>query len=444
MSSRVLTLLGSIALVGSTFAQASLPKLPKSEATKLREAFAGALAGDEKAAKLLAASAKTWGAKFDHDSLLEALREGPLLPKGDPKPRGKGKNAEVFEQFENVTTGFTFVVDKHVFRYAVDIPKGYDPSTPAPVVLDPGHGTGAKKDQKGKAGLLGYFRHRADAANLAHALIVRTEIIEQIGADGVKGERPEDEVSAVFDAFFRDLSSRFALDLDRVWVSGISQTGFWSWQLGLTRADRFAGIAPLGAVSWSTNGYLPNLANLSVWIAHGDDDAVCPVAQPRKTSQELTELGVRVLYKEVAGGKHDYSTWEHLDEGLAWLAERPRDPFPKKIARNLQTLQQPWCYWIRADALAKEGPGTAASKPTAKLSAQIDGQRVLLTCEGIEKLTVCLSRELLDLTKPVEVVCNGATKLERVLQRDFARSVDVALEKCDWRGSFEAFVEVKP
>lgn len=442
--SRLHAALVAIALSAQVAAQSPLPKLPKAEATKLREGLAAAFAGDEKAAKQLATSAKAWSAKYDYDSLLEALREGPLLPKGEPKPRGKGKNAEPFEQFESVTTGFTFTVGKDSFRYAVDLPKNYDPSKPAPLLLDPGHGGGAQQDQKGKAGYLGYFRHRAEAGGLDGALVVRTEIIEQIGADGVKGARVEDEVSAVFDACFKDLASRFAIDLDRVWVAGISQTGFWSWQLGITRPDRFAGIAPMGAVTWSTNGYLPNLANLSVWIAHGDADSVCPVAQPRKTSKELAELGVRVLYKEVAGGQHDYSTWQHLGDGLAWLAERPRDPYPRKLAHHLQTREQPWCYWIRVDDLAKSGTGKAGQKPTASLSAQIVDQEVRITTEGVDKLTLSLARELVDLSKPVKVVCNGATKLERVLERDFARTLEIALEKCDWRGAFECVVELKP
>ncbi len=435
--------LGVVALAACAVAQTPLPKLPKTDASKLRELFADALAGDDKAAKQLRASAKSLSAKYEHDSLIAALRAGPLLPKGDPKPRGKGKSAESFEQFDTVTTGFTFNVDKDSYRYAVDVPAGYDPSKPAPVLLDPGHGTGAKQDQRGKAGFLGFYRHRAEAGGLADALVVRSEIIEQIGADGLKGARPEDEVSAVFDALFKDLASRFAIDLDRVWVSGISQTGFWSWQLGLTRPDRFAGIAPMSAVTWSTGAYLPNFSNLSVWIAHGDQDDVCPVAQPRATSKLLADRGVRVQYKEIAGGKHDYSTWQHLGEGLAWLAEKPRDPYPKSVARHLQTLRQPWCYWVRVDALEKEGSGKANAKPTATLEAVIEGQRVRLTSEGVSKLTLCLSRELLDLSQPVEVVWNGATKHDAVLERDFAQSVEFALDKCDWRGTFDASVTLR-
>ena len=259
-----------LVLAFASVSLAAQSKLSKADTRKLREGFAEALAGDERAGKKLVTAAKDWEKEHDFDSLLAALRAGPLLPKGAPKPRGKGRNAERFEEFGTVTTGFTFTAGKDTFRYAVDVPKGYDAEVPAPVILDPGHGAAAQSDQEAKAGYLGYCRHRAAAAGIENALVVRTEIIEQIGAGGVMGERPEDEVSAVFDAFFRDLCSRFAVDLDRVWVTGLSQTGFWAWQLGITRADRFAGIAPMRAVTWGTSGCLPNLVALATYVLHGD------------------------------------------------------------------------------------------------------------------------------------------------------------------------------
>jgi poly(3-hydroxybutyrate) depolymerase len=39
--------------------------------------------------------------------------------------------------------------------------------------------------------------------------------------------------------------TRFAVDPDHVYVTGLSQTGYWAWFLGAFRADRFAGIAPM-------------------------------------------------------------------------------------------------------------------------------------------------------------------------------------------------------
>jgi hypothetical protein len=227
-----------------------------------------------------------------------------------------------------------------------------------------------------------------------------------------------------------------------VWVSGLSQTGFWSWQLGATRPDRFAGIAPMGAVTWSTRGYLPNLLPLAVYVLHGANDRVCPVAQPRKTTQELTELGATVHYEEVADGAHDVATWRHLHTGLAWLAERPRDPYPKRVERHLQTPAQPWCHWLRIDAMAKGGSGKAGQPPVAMVRAEIVGQEVRITTEGVSKLTLCLASDLVDLDQPVKVVWNERVKLERTVERDFVTTLELALQKVDWRGTFDASIEL--
>jgi predicted esterase len=431
----------AIALLAALQEAKALPPLPKAEAAKLAALLENALV-DPKAAGKLEAAARGWQAKHDFDSLIAALREGPALPAGKPKARGKGKKAEQLEEFGSVLYGFTFEHDGESFRYGVDVPKGYDGRERVPLLLDPGHGTGAKLDARGKADFLPFYRGQLDAAGLDHALVARTEIVEQIGADGLRGARPEDEVAQVFDAFFRDIASRFAIDLDRVWASGLSQTGFWSWELAHQRADRFAGIAPMSAVSIQQQHYLANFLHVSVYILHGDEDKICPVAQPRSTIQALEQLGVRAKLREIAGAGHDGKVWGQLSDGLAWIAERPRERYPKTIAKALQTTREPWCYWLRVDEISKPGSGEAGAPAAASVAAEIVGQEVRITSKGVEHLTLALSSELLDLGQPVVVLWNGKKVHERAVERDFAVSVRLALEKTDWSASFEAAIEL--
>ena len=419
-----------------------LPEVPKAEATKLAELLGAALA-DPKDAGALEKHAGALQSKYALGSLVAALRKGPALASGEPAPRGKGKKAEKFESYGSVLYGFTFTHEDESFRYGVDIPREYDSKRPAPLLIDPGHGSGAKQNDEGKAGFLAFYRGHCDAAGLANALIVRTEIIEQIGADGLRGARAEDDVALVFDACFRDLCSRFAVDLDRVFVAGLSQTGFWSWQLGQARADRFAGIAPMSAVSAQQRFALANFANLSVFVLHGDQDPICPITQPRETVKQLQALGVRARLDEIAGAKHEVAVWQHLHEGLSWIAERPRDPYPVRVAKSVQTLRQPWCYWVRIERIAKEGSGEAGSPMTASLEAVREGQAIRVTSKGVEELTLALSSDMLDLERPVTVTWNERKAFEGSPKRDFARCAAVALEKVDWRGTFEAFVELR-
>src|SRR5690606_1659093 len=156
----------------------SKPPIPAAEALKFRTAFAEALSDDAKAPRLVA-SAKALEAKYALEGLMSALRAGPKLPAGDPKPRATAKQKEKLAEIGGVTVGCLFESGKDTYGYLVAVPKSYDPSKPAPVVLDPGHGSGAGKSLAEKADFTPYFRTHADAAGLADALVVRTEIVEQ-------------------------------------------------------------------------------------------------------------------------------------------------------------------------------------------------------------------------------------------------------------------------
>ncbi|MCY2959665.1 MAG: hypothetical protein NTY35_05825 [Planctomycetota bacterium] len=423
-----------LALAFALLQSPAKPPVPAAEVAKFRTAFAEALSDDSKAAKLVA-QAKALEGKYVLASLVDALRAGPKLPSGDPKPRAVGKQKEKLEKIGDVTVGFLFESGKDTYGYLVSVPKSYDPSKPAPIVLDPGHGTGAGKSLAEKADFTPYFRGGADDAGLEEALVVRTEIIEQIGADGLKGARPEDEVAAVFDDFFRDLLSRFAVDPDRIYVAGISQTGFWAWYLGRARPDRFAGIAPIASVTWQVDQYLDCYANLPAYVVHGENDPICKVAMPRRTTKMLADLGFPVTYVEIPGGEHGGPVFGRLSEALGSLAKRPRDPWPKRVRRALSTTKAPHAYWIEVTKLEKEGDGKAGSAPVATIDATVEGQTVTITSRGIAAIELALASDLLDLAQPVEVAWNGKKVHSGPIAASFAGAVELALAKADWRGA---------
>ena len=432
-------------LAASLCAQtATRPALPANEATALRKQLTEALADPTSSqAKELPKRAGALAAKHDPASVFAALREGPLYGKGEPKPRGSGKKAERLTRFGTTVVGYTFAHGKDTFRYAVDIPKDYDGTKAVPLLLDPGHGTGKGKSDREKADFLPFYRGQLDAAGLTTALIVRTEIVEQIGADGERGARPEDEVAAVFHACLCDVASRFHLDLDRVWISGLSQTGFWAWQLGAARADRLAGIAPMSAVTWNVRHYLPNFAQLPVAVLHGADDKICPVVQPRQTVKDLERLQFPVHYQEIASAAHDVKVWSQLHTSLQWLAERPRNRWPHDVQKHLQTLADPFCYWLRIDALTRSDTGEAKQAPTAKVHGVIQGQAITLTTEGVKALTVCGHPELWNLDQPVTITWNGKLVFTGTFQSDAQAAAELLLQRADWSMLFEATQTLK-
>ena len=309
----------------------------------LRELLTKILAEPGAAARhALAATAPAIAGDVPFADVVAAVRKGPLLPPGAPKARKVAGKAETLTVVGSVTVGWSFEHGGDVYRYAVDVPKGYEPSKPVGLLLDPGHGTGKGKSDEEKAGFLGMWRRFADESGHGDWLVARTEIIEQIGGDGARGKRPEDEVAQVFDAFFRDLFTRFAVDPDRIIVTGLSQTGFWAWYLGVFRGDRFSGIAPMSAMTWHVNAFAGNLVSLPVYVLQGSTDTICPAVQPRATCALLARLGADVRYVEIAGAAHEGSVWSQLPIGLRWLGEKPRVRYPPRVSRSSWSAIGTW------------------------------------------------------------------------------------------------------
>lgn len=411
---------------------------------KIVRGIVGELVAEPDATKRKALAARAAEAAGDAPfaAIVAAVRKGPQRPDGLPRPRKGGERSETLTTVGGTTVGWTYQHAGEVHRYAVDVPQSYDPSKPVGVLVDPGHGTGKGKSDAEKAEFLAMWRRFADEAGHPEWLVVRTEIVEQVGAGGARGALPEDEVAQVFDSFFRDLLARFAVDPDRIYVSGLSQTGFWAWQLGLSRADRFAGIAPMSAVTWAVDPSAANLRGLPIAVLHGSADPTCPVAQPRRTTALLARLGAEVSYREIADAGHDYAVWSECPTALRELAAKPRDRAPRRVSKSVRNTLLPWAAWLRIDAIEKEGPGDAASPPTAGVDGEIDGQTIRLHSEGVRRITVCLSDDLVDLSKPVEVVWNGKSAFQGTVARSPAAMFELVGEKADWSAVYAARIEL--
>ncbi len=361
-----------------------------------------------------------------------AMRHGPKLP-GNARKKRRG---EKLTTVGNTTVGYSFSYDGEKYIYAVDVPKGYDPNKPTPVLLDPGHAGIRSKSDKEKAEALVFFRRMLDQAGCADWLLVRTHIVEDIGADAKN--KPEEYGARVFQEMFRDLATRFHIDPDRIYCTGLSQTGFWTWMLGRARADRFAGIAPMGAVVWEVQRYPTNFINLPVFVLHGEKDPICRVAPVRAVLPVLARHGVPVRYLELAGAGHDGSVWSTLPRALEHLKKTARVRYPARISKSLGTTHDGWCSWLRIDAIQKDSQGRAQDAPTAAIDAERDGQTFRLWSTRVKKVTLCFSDEMADLDRPIVVQWNGKELFRGKVTRDIFTLFELAHEKSDWTAMFSA------
>jgi len=115
------------------------------------------------------------------------------------------------------------------------------------------------------------------------------------------------------------------VDVDRIYLTGLSMGGYGAFELALRHPDWFAAVAPVcGGGDEQRAARLAGLP-LSVW--HGDADSSVPVARSRAMVAALRELGEAPEYHELPGVGHDAWNHAYADGGcLPWLFAARRDP----------------------------------------------------------------------------------------------------------------------
>lgn len=115
------------------------------------------------------------------------------------------------------------------------------------------------------------------------------------------------------------------IDMDRIYLTGLSMGGYGTFELATRYPDWFAAAAPVcGGGDESSAARLVGLP-LSIW--HGDADSAVPVENSRQIVAKFEELGIAADYHELPGVGHDAWTTAYGAEGcLEWMFEQRRDP----------------------------------------------------------------------------------------------------------------------
>lgn len=126
-------------------------------------------------------------------------------------------------------------------------------------------------------------------------------------------------------ALLDDLSKKYKIDADRVYLTGLSMGGFGTWHLAAYAPDRFAALAPIcgGAEVHLTK----RIAHLPVWAFHGAKDGGVPVERTTKMIEGLHKYGgsPKVTIYPEAG--HDSWTETYANpEFYNWLLAQKRAP----------------------------------------------------------------------------------------------------------------------
>ncbi len=123
-----------------------------------------------------------------------------------------------------------------------------------------------------------------------------------------------------------EVSSEYSIDPARVYLTGLSDGGIFTYILGLEQPQLFRGLAPIaGALHLAVDPMLRQGRgkDTPMLVIHGVQDFIFPVAYTRQTCNLLTSIGYNVTYKELPewGHAYPYSINERLV--LPWFESLP-------------------------------------------------------------------------------------------------------------------------
>jgi len=262
--------------------------------------------------------------------------------------------------------------DGSPLAYAYRVPRDYDPTLPYPLILAIPDSGEEPAD---------HIRDDWKSPEVRDAAIVVCP--EMPGDDAAWDQvviegRPGGLCNLL--TALRLAGARFAVDFDRVFVVGRGVGVATAVALGNYSPQRFAGIVgragPLGTLGAENFRDLP-----TYFVGAG--------ATAMEFQESVKAAGYDNCRVEAVGGEELWS----------WMKEHPRSTWPTTVTVVPGNPFPTRAYWLRV----------APCTPTPRATGKIDRGSNLITVdgEGVSQVTLFLSDELVDLGRPVTVLCNG-------------------------------------
>jgi hypothetical protein len=195
----------------------------------------------------------------------------------------------------------------------------------------------------------------------------------------------------------------YAVDADRVCLTGSSMGGWGAWTLASQVPDLFAGLCPF--FGDAINQPLENLRNVPVLNQHGAKDWVIPIDCSRFAISALQQRGYFAAHIEFPEEGHGITKERPIDD---WVLAQRRPAHAGEIVYSCQTPEMGRAYWLTVRRMTD--PHAVA---TVRANLKGQGERPMLTLDlaNIDVLELDANAMGIDRSKPLAVQV-GQTYLE--------------------------------
>jgi predicted esterase len=308
--------------------------------------------------------------------------------------------------------------------YTVQLPPEYDPHASYPCIVTL-HGTGTTPQQQidwwvGEQVQRGGVTVRTGQAGRFGYIVIAPEWTTPHQAEYEATAREQNSVLASL----RDACRRFAIDTDRVFLSGHSAGGNAAWDIGLAHPDLWAGVIPIVATAEKqVQLYWKNAEHLPLYFVCGEMDG----NKMEKNGPEFDRYMNRSAAFDCTVVEYEGRGHENFSDEILrlfdWMGRKRRNFFPRQFTAVTNRSFDNCFWWLE---LRNFQPGDKTIQVESNLTAT---NGVSIHTGG--KLTVWLSPEMVDFSRPI-IVAQSSTRLTS--PNNIKPDVTVLLEDVRSRG----------
>ncbi len=317
------------------------------------------------------------------DRNCSVLRNLPLI-EADLKRRSAALAAGKLPRYGILWRAYKSKLDGHWQPYTIFVPENYDPAKKWPLVVDL-HGYSGGWNMTPESG-------KVHAARAEGCLLMRPYLRGRGWYVGW-AERELIDLIAL-------LRAEYSVDADRISITGFSMGGSGTMKMLSSFPDLFcAGGGSAGRAEPLTGA---RAGMTPFWVSNGLKDQGTPWTGARMFQLHAARAGATAA--RFRGNVFMGHGYQHSPaERMAWFNSHPINRWPKRVRFEVFSARFASLRWVRQVEPAAYGK-------IARVTAEADGQTVRLTTANVAGLRLAVSDKLLDMSRPVTAIWNGAAK----------------------------------
>jgi pimeloyl-ACP methyl ester carboxylesterase len=244
----------------------------------------------------------------------------------------------------------------------------------------------------------------------------------------------------------RDACRQFAIDTDRVFLTGHGMGGDAAWDIAVAHPDLWAGVIPIVARAGRyVERYAKNAPYVAWYVVAGELDGDKLARNAQELDRYMKPNNDVTVVEYLGRGFEPFG--DEIQRLFEWMGKRRR-----KMPTELDCVSmRPWdnfFWWLEAEGLPEKTmvspgnwPPARGVRPARLRGRRLEANKVTVSIQA-ERVTVWLAPELVDFNKPlvVEVNNRAISPRDRFVRPDLNVLLEDARTRADRQHPFWAKV----